>query len=68
VSAGPPDEQHLSAAEELLERGVPIKVVTGDYGMAARAIVRGLETFAPTDDFLVTEPLLDAGDRTGAHG
>jgi hypothetical protein len=55
-AAGPPDEQHLSAAEELLERGVPIKVITGDNGMATRAISRGLKVFEPTDDFQIQEP------------
>ncbi len=59
-STGPPDERHLSAAEELLERGVPIKVVARDNGMVARAIYRGLETFEPTDDFDVPEPMQDA--------
>jgi hypothetical protein len=54
VVLGPPDERHLGAAEELLERGVPIKVITGDNGMAARAMSRGLDTFDPTDDILLT--------------
>lgn len=54
VVLGPPDERHLGAAEELLERGVPIKVITGDNGMAARAMSRGLDTFDPTNDILLT--------------
>lgn len=61
MSAGPPDEHNLSAAEDLLERGVPINVVTRDNGMAARAICRGLETFEPTDDFDVSESEPDVG-------
>lgn len=54
-TTGSPADQHLSAADELLERDVPIKVITCDNGLAARAIARGLETFDPSDH-LLTEP------------
>jgi hypothetical protein len=40
-----PDGQHLDAAEALLDRGVPIHVVSNDQGLNARAIARDLDIF-----------------------
>ncbi len=57
LSAQPPDGQHLDAADELLDRGVPIHVVTNDNGMIARALVRGLEVLQ-----LSPAALVDDGD------
>jgi hypothetical protein len=55
VSARPPDGQHLDAAEELLDRGVPIHVVTNDNGMIARAIARELDVLQLSEGALVED-------------
>jgi hypothetical protein len=60
---GAPDGRLLDAAEELLDRGVPIRVVTADNGMAARAIARQIEVFELSAD---TRP--DDANQSGNGG
>jgi hypothetical protein len=55
-TAGAPDGRLLDAAEELLDRGVSIRVVTGDNGIAARAIARQIEVFELSADTGLTMP------------
>jgi hypothetical protein len=43
------DTDHLEAAFELRERGVPVTVITGDSGLIARAKSSGIETLRPSD-------------------
>jgi hypothetical protein len=67
LSARPPDGQHLDAAEELADRGLPIHVVSNDNGMIARAIARDLDVFQLTEGSLLddqddTEGTMPASD------
>ncbi len=57
LSSQPPDGQHLDAAEDLLDRGVPIHVVTNDNGMLARAVARDLDVFELSLASLLEEPI-----------
>jgi hypothetical protein len=40
-----PDSRHLEAALALLDRQVPVKLITGDNGQRLRALAHGIEVF-----------------------
>lgn len=48
-----PDGRHLEAAYAVLDRQVPIKLVTGDNGQRLRALANGVEVFELDDRWLV---------------
>lgn len=51
VTDAPPDSQHLEAARALRDRGVPVKLITGDSEMRVRGLAEGFEIF----DLIVSE-------------
>jgi hypothetical protein len=55
LSARPPDGQHLDAAEELADRGVPVHIVSNDNGMVARAIARDFDVHQLSEGALLED-------------
>jgi PIN domain len=59
ATSGLRDTDHLEAALELVERGVPLVVITQDMGMRARALGQGLVVHRMSDRYkLPDEPTL----------
>ncbi len=52
VMNGARDTDHLEAAIDMRERGLPIRLVTQDLGLAARAMTLGIEVFTLPDEWL----------------
>jgi hypothetical protein len=61
--AGRFDTDHLEAAFELRDRGVPIVLITGDIGLTARAKTAGIATFRPDDDKWRLRPELSPREK-----
>jgi len=45
LQQGAPDSRHLEAAYALLDRQVPVRLITGDSGQRLRALASGIEVF-----------------------
>jgi hypothetical protein len=59
------DSRHLEAAFALLDRQVPIKLITGDSGQRLRALANGIEVFDLNEDWLLpTEESLEEARAT----
>lgn len=61
--AGRFDTDHLEAAFELRDRGLPIVLITGDIGLTARAKTGGIATFRPNDDKWRLKPELSPQEK-----
>ena len=48
-----PDSRHLEAAFALLDRQVPVRLVTGDSGQRLRALAHGIEVFDLNENWLL---------------
>jgi hypothetical protein len=60
LQATAPDSRHLEAAFALLDRQVPIKLITGDSGQRLRALANRIEVFDLSEDWLLpTEESLE---------
>jgi hypothetical protein len=56
-----PDSRHLEAAIALLDRQVPVKLITGDSGQRLRALASGIEVFDLDESLLL--PTEEAEER-----
>jgi len=68
LSARSPDGQHLDAVEALLDRGVPVHVISNDNGLVARAVARGLQVHSLSEEALVPDEEMPAEGSVGHSG
>ena len=68
VGRAAPDSRHLEAAYALVDRNVPVKLVTGDSGQRLRALAHGIEVFDLSERWLLRGKTLSAAPPQESEG